>query len=423
MPVRPDTTDPHAATDRTVVLSEYESASPIALSERARAYLRDEINGGSDRGGDRVDVSYTPDGNAVLTATSYVGLVGLPDGPTLEIRPKIPSTNLLYALQYASAASAHTFDTDTRIEAGTLFVDALGILYERELQRVRNRGLHTDYVTRQSVERRLRGRLDVQRQIQRHPPVPTEFECTYEELTPDIPINQAILRVTEGLLRMVSGDQLTGTLRRHARALRRDVSRTHITHADVAAIKLDRLNEHYERILRLTKLFLRNSHVGDVTSGSRRAFSLLVNMNEVFESVVSRAAEAAVADRKGWRIVRQDASKRLLHDGRFDITLKPDFTVRDASGTVRLVGDAKWKRGAPPNADFYQIAAYQRAHAAPSVLVYPSQGGAVADACTIADGHPLRLLELPTSDAYASYAEFRDAVTEAMTAAIDEAIE
>jgi 5-methylcytosine-specific restriction enzyme subunit McrC len=429
MPTPPDTTtdpsvtDPHPPRNETYVITEYNSTPPISLSDQGRTYLRDEINGGTDRDGDRINITHTPDGDAVLTATSYVGLIALPNGPTLEIRPKLPATNLLYILQYATDIAADTFDTDTQLQAGTVFVDALGILYERELQRVRNRGLHTDYVTRHDTEQRLRGHLDIQRQLQRQPPVPTEFECTYQELTPDIPINQAILQVTDALLRMVTDDQLTSALQRHAHALRRDVTRTHITHSDIASIELTRLNDYYDHIFHLTKLFLRNSHVGDITTGSRNAFSLLVNMNTVFENTVTHAAAAAITNRDGWRITPQDNSKQLIHDGRFNVTLKPDFTIRDPDGTVQLIGDAKWKHGTPPNADFYQMTAYQQAHTAPSILAYPSQDGTVRDSCTIINGHPLHLIELPTTDTYPSYEAFQDAVTTAMTTAIDTAIE
>ncbi len=426
MPTPPDTTgttDPHPPHNETHVITEYDSTPPISLSTQARTYLRDEINGGTDRDGDRINVTYTPEGDAVLTATSHVGLIALPDGPTLEIRPKLPATNLLYILQYATNISADTFDTNTQLQAGTVFVDALGVLYERELQRVRNRGLHTDYVTRHATEQRLRGRLDIQRQLQRQPPVPTEFECTYQELTPDIPINQAILQVTDALLRMVTDDQLTSALQRHAHALRRDVTRARITHNDIATVELTRLNDYYDHILQLTKLFLRNSHVGDITTGTRNAFSLLVNMNTVFESAVTHAADTAITDRDGWRITRQDNSKQLIHDGRFNVTLKPDFTIRDPDGTVQLIGDAKWKHGTPPNADFYQMTAYQQAHTAPSILVYPSQGGTISDSCTIVNGHSLYLIELPTTDTYPSYDAFRDAVSTAMTTAIDTAME
>ncbi|TQR22388.1 hypothetical protein C9J85_12210 [Haloferax sp. wsp5] len=38
---------------------------------------------------------------------------------------------------------------------------------------------HSEYQTVSSEEKQLRGRLDVQRQLQRQGPVPTKFECTY----------------------------------------------------------------------------------------------------------------------------------------------------------------------------------------------------------------------------------------------------
>lgn len=69
------------------------------------------------------------------------------------------------------------------------------------------------------------------------------------------------------------------------------------------------------------------------------------------------------------------------------------------------------------------MAAYQQAHSAPCLLAYPSQGGTVSDSCTIVNGHPLHLVELPTTDTYPSYDAFRDAVTDAMHAAIGTTME
>lgn len=414
-----DTAAPEVHEADPIVISEYDPTPPLRLSEPARTYLRDEINGGRNRDGDRISVTYTHDGAAILNATSYVGLVSLPEGPTIEIQPKVPATNLLHILKYATNITAQTYEQETELQAGNLFVEALAVLYERELQRVRRRGLHTGYVDRQAAEHRLRGRLNIQRQLNRQPPVPTKFECDYQELTPDIPINQGILRVTELLTSMVSTEETTHALQRHAHALRRQVTRTPITATELAHVELTRLNDYYENILRLTKLFLRNSHIGDFTTGSRTAFSLLVNMNTVFERAVERAAETAITDRGGWRVTRQDTSKQLIDDGRFNVTLTPDFTIRDKSGTVRLVGDAKWKQGTPPNADFYQIAAYQQAHDAPGILAYPSQAGAIADSCRLTNGQHLELVELPTSESHDAYSAFQQAMTSAMETAIN----
>ena len=82
--------------------------------------------------------------DAILTATQYVGVVSLRDGPTIQIRPKAAGTNLLYLLRYAHNTTATTFESQTPFRQGQTFLDALGALYEAELRRVLSRGLQTD---------------------------------------------------------------------------------------------------------------------------------------------------------------------------------------------------------------------------------------------------------------------------------------
>ena len=86
MPLQPALDD--TAFEADIELAEYESSEPIELSQTAADMLTDEINGGDDRDGDRIKLHYTREGTAVLTATQYVGVVSLRDGPTIQITPK-----------------------------------------------------------------------------------------------------------------------------------------------------------------------------------------------------------------------------------------------------------------------------------------------------------------------------------------------
>ncbi|PYZ03045.1 hypothetical protein C8039_12620 [Halogeometricum sp. wsp3] len=114
-----------------------------------------------------------------ISARQFVGVVALPDGPTIQISPKAAGNNLLYLLRYAQNVSPTTIEQQTGLGQGDSFVDALAALFNQELQEILRRGLHSEYQTVSSEEKQLRGRLDVQRQLQRQGPVPTKFECTY----------------------------------------------------------------------------------------------------------------------------------------------------------------------------------------------------------------------------------------------------
>ena len=393
-----------------IQLAEYEESAPVELSQAAAEMLANEINGSDERDGDRIKLRYTREGKAVLTATQYVGVVSLRDGPTIQVTPKAAGTNLLSLLRYAHNTSATTFESQTHYQQGQTFFDALGSLYETELRRVLNRGLHTDYKRVSGTEQHLKGQLDLQRQLQRQPPNPSAFECTYDELTHDITANRAILYATSLLLGLVSDRSITRSLQQHQQILRRRVELTPVTVQTLDGIQLTRLSEYYEDILRLARLVIGNAFVGELQAGQSASFAVLVNMNTIFEQVVERAISEVLSDRGGWRAEAQEQSQSLLTSGRHLVTLKPDITVYDSAGTVRLVADAKWKTTKPTNADFYQLTSYMLANDAPGLLVYPDCNGDTVSESEVAGKFPLLLIELPTASGRASHEGYTHAI-------------
>lgn len=399
-----------------ITLREYETTEPLELSQRARRVLDSEIN----REVTRLEVQYQSDGSARLRATQHVGVVSLPDGPTIEIRPKASGTDLLAMLQYAHRVDATTIDEETSLTAGQTFIEALASIYKAELDTVLRQGLQTDY---QRVDRTvpyLRGRVNVQRQLQRHGPMPTTFDCTYDERTADTIVNRAVLYATTLLMRFVRDRSLSQALERHQHRLRRQVSLEPVRPVDLERIELTRLSAYYTDLLRLTKLVLRSVHVDELRSGRRASFALLVDMNQIFEKVVERAMKAFVAERPGWTSHSQVNSQKLVTGGKRSITIQPDVLVRDGEGRPVLVGDAKWKMDAdrsraPSNEDIYQLVAYQVAHDVPGMLLYPEQEGRVGSQYSVRGLQSLTLVEVPTSYDRRRFESFEQTVLEAIT--------
>lgn len=386
-----------------IQLAEYENSDPVELSQTAADMLTEEINGGDDRDGDRIKLQYTRDGEAVLTATQYVGVVSLRDGPTIQVTPKAAGTNLLSLLQYAHDTSANTFETRTQYREGQTFFDALGSIYETELQRVLSLGLHTDYKRVSGTKQHVRGQLDLQRQLQHQLPTPSAFECNYDELTHDITANRSILYATSLLLGLVKDRDVTQSLRQHQQMLRRRVELTPVTIQDLNGIQLTRLSEYYEDILRLARLVIGNAFVGRLKAGQSASFAMLVNMNTIFEQVVERAIDEILPDGEGWTIKTQEQTQSLLTGGQHTVTLKPDVTVYDDTDTVRLVADAKWKTDKPKNSDFYQLTSYMLDNDAPGMLIYPDCGRDNASESEVAEEFSLSLVELPTATESSSH--------------------
>jgi 5-methylcytosine-specific restriction enzyme subunit McrC len=386
-------------------LREYEATAPLdedVLSQRARGVITQEINDDETR----LQLEYQPDGTAKIRATQYVGIVTLPGELTIEIRPKVEGASLLELVQYTRGIKAQTINQPTAMFEGDRFVDALASLFVAELETVLTRGLHKAYRRVEASEQFVRGRLAVQRQIRRQGTMPTEFECTYDELTVDTIVNRAVLFATTLLQQFVSDAELARSLRRQQQRLRRQVELAHVRPVDLERVELNRLAAHYEDLFRLTKLVIRNVHVEDLQAADRSSFGLLVNMNSVFEKVVERAVRDAIATRPGWTMQRQATSNELVSDGYRPINIKPDVLVTDSGGTPQLVGDAKWKidepernRREPSTEDIYQLVAYQVAHDAKGVLFYPAQKRDLRSTYAVKSLEALTLIAVPVEPA------------------------
>ena len=259
-------------------LQEYESSDPLDLSDRAIRMIKSEVNDDAER----IELSFDRQGRAILQATQYVGILSLPDGPTLQIQPKASQTNLFKLLQYAQGVRSETIEQETPIAAGRTFIEALAALFEAELDSVIRQGLHRDYRRVEQVKNELRGRLDVQKQIQRQGATPTQFECSYDELTYDTIPNQAALFAGTLLTRFVRDQTLERSLQRHCQRLRQRVTLKPVRSVELNGIKLTRLSDHYSDLIRLTKLILRSIYVREFTSGGQSSFAILIDMNQIF---------------------------------------------------------------------------------------------------------------------------------------------
>lgn len=323
---------------------------------------------------DELTVTKHTQTQATVESKRSIGVVGLPSGKSLEIRPKFES-NLLQLLSYADWIDD---DMATRGPAGykpgESFVDLLASLFIQEMKHVLKRGLHREYQDKQEVEQYVRGRLDLQRQIRSQGPQATKFECEYDDLTTDTVLNRLLLQAAVTLRPLLENKQLQSELNRVTSLFRQQVTLTEVTAMERANLSLTRLNDYYCDALQLAELILNSSFIDDLSAGQQQFRSLLKNMENLFETVVYEGVEACLRSTT-YSVTAVDQG-HLLTTGDQDVQkLEPDFTVTNQTGTVVLVGDAKWKsiENRPSREDLYQIAAYQAKFGVPGMLVYPEQ--------------------------------------------------
>ncbi|MWV38873.1 hypothetical protein [Natrialba sp. INN-245] len=392
-----------------ITLAEHDETEPFSLSEPDQNFLESLSEKSRP-----LSVTYTADGTASISSSSYVGVMTLPSGTTVEVTPKETVSNLLYLLQYAFDVPASTIEQTTGLKPSETFIDAFGALFHAELNEVLRQGIRRDYKRVQTLEQEVRGRLDVQRQIQRPTTVPTDFAVEYDAFTSDTVLNRAIHRATQIVTSLVEDEHLSSKLSHQEKKLQQFVSPTHVSLEELNTIEITRLNAYYEDLLELTRLVLSRLFFEDLSYGDRQSFGLFINMNSIFEKAAERAFREAARDISSeWRVEGQ-ANIRNIISGPHAVTMKPDFVVSDSSGSVFFVGDAKWKTGSLQSGDVHQITSYILSEKASGILVYPQQGGR-KEPSRVHDGMndwSLQSVELPTATDAKSYYEYRDRLIE-----------
>lgn len=389
-----------------ISLEEHDSTDPFPISSEDTAFLQRLIAKNSPA---PLELSFDSNGKVRVHTGSHVGVLTLPSGTQIEVSPKESVTRLLWLLQYAFDTPVDSMDVETEFSMASSFFDAIGILFWNEIKAVLDQGLHRGYVQTQAIEDHVRGRINVQKQLQRPIPQPTDFAVTYDEFTTETLLNQAVLAALRVLIRLVRDAELAGRLRHEEQRLRQFTTPTPVTIEAVNRIELSRLNKHYEMLLDLTKTVLSREFFEDITAGENRSLALFVNMNNIFERVVEQSFRTAVGDLAGLQVEGQ-ASIQNIVDGPHAVAMRPDVVVRRSDGTTVTVVDAKWKTGSASSGDVYQLTSYILALEAPGALVYPGHIQRDGETSTVQNQYQLQSIGLATDAPANSYREYADAI-------------
>lgn len=331
---------------------------------------------------------FTHANHTTLKARQYVGVVQL-GAEAIEVIPKIDGLNDLGArinlfrmLARTRRLEIHEADI-ARLAAQNLNILEIFIrLFCDKLFAEVHRGLVSRYERHADNLPTLRGKLLTGLQATLNAFQPERFQCEFDEFTIDTPLNR-VLKTTVRFLRRVT---------RHSDNARRlaELDFTLEGVRDVAAAALewhrlhfDRANRRYEPLLSMARMILQN-RTQDVTAGDLDGFSLLFDMNELFEEYIGEVARAAFTT-KGWQVVLQGPSHALLQDagtGAGVFQTKPDITGLRDRKPVWII-DTKWKRldedernQGIAQADVYQMLGYaHRYDVRDVVLLYPHQAG------------------------------------------------
>jgi 5-methylcytosine-specific restriction enzyme subunit McrC len=368
-----------------------EPAGPKAFSrihaERLLSVARASPLGGRD------GVRILTDHHRKLRAQQVVGIIAA-EGCRIEILPKIDMHGsgedevsrgsirrqlvhmLAVALDLEVTGGALT-DLDWQKED---MLEILVGMFVRKLADALRHGMPRRYLGHEEDLPALRGRLDATRQFTVLATAPHRLACRFDALSPDIPLN----RIMKAAVTHLAAVSRSGENRRRLRELA-------FLYADIAALPakalpwdavvLDRTNGAWRDLISLAKLLLRD-RLQNTSSGGERGFSLLFEMNTLFEEYVGRTLARVLAG-SGLSVHLQAGRLFCLQEEESEkkrFQTRPDILVKRGA-KVEMVIDTKWKNIASrledpkqgvSQGDVYQMMAYGRIYECPRLtLLYP----------------------------------------------------
>jgi 5-methylcytosine-specific restriction enzyme subunit McrC len=270
-----------------------------------------------------------------LRAQAKVGAVRF-EGFDLIIRPKAGLQNVFYLMGIERPRDWWSNDEVDLLVHHDLFA-GIARLLAHTIERAIGRGVQHGYVERRERLVALRGRIDLREQLRR-PCIPVPTSCRYDDYTADTKLNQLIRAALSRVLRLPG---VPGAVRRtlHLQlSLLEEVSPVEPDLQWADKWQSSRLDRRYLPAVRLSALVLRRLVLSEA-AGSTRAYSFLVDMNQLYERFIEEGLRKRLqATDSSIRVLGQE--QRYL-DVEHRLMIRPDVVVRRGLSTA-FVLDAKY---------------------------------------------------------------------------------
>ena len=299
--------------------------------------------------------------------------------PTLQARTLL--INLLKSLRdspfkQSNIASLHTQNMP--------LLEVFVRMFLGELDRLIKRGIKSDYILEEENRLFLKGKLLFSENLKYNFAHKERFFTQSDEYSPNIAPNR-IISSTLALLSTQNFSSETSRILNQMRFIFADIPPSRHLESDFAKSHQNanlRQFDAYQNILAWCAIFLRH-HSPTPYNGVHKAFALLFDMNELFESFVAQELKK-YSKNTDFYIKTQENSKYLItHNGKNKFNMRPDIVLYKKEETqnknIIAIADTKWKMldfaradSGILQADLYQLFAYLAKYEAHhGIIIYP----------------------------------------------------
>lgn len=311
----------------------------------------------------------------VLQAQNFVGVIQTKDGTTIEILPKISSVEskekskeiLIKMLKTVKKSPFKNFNMANLKSSKLPLLEIFISMFLEELAKLVQKGIKSDYVTKEENLKFLKGKLKIGEQIKQNTIHKERFFVEYQEFSSDR-VENRLIKTTLGYLYKKSKSNRNQQRIREFLFVFDEIKPSHDIKTDFSKVRLNRQMKDYEQVLLWCKTFLLENSFSPY-KGDDVAFALLFDMNLLFESYVGDYLK-----KKGLDVSLQDKGKHLVEAPK-KFALKPDIVIKHENEII--VADTKWKiikeEKDISQSDMYQLFAYGKKYKNQQLyLIYPS---------------------------------------------------
>ena len=319
----------------------------------------------------------------IITATNYVGVIAMTDGTSIEILPKVYSSDtytyekakklLIDMLKTLKDTTYKSFQT-TNVSAEKMNIFEIFIrMYIDEIFFIVKRGLKCNYETVQSNENVYKGKMLFSKQIKHNFIHKEKSYVEYDVFNVNRAENKLIKATLQYLYKTSSSIKNKNDIKTLLHSFT-EVEASLNYQSDFSKVVSDRNMKDYTFAMLWSKVFLSGKSFTSF-SGSEIAVALLFPMETLFESYIAVQLKRLL-NNSDYTVSAQDKTHHLFENPT-KFLMKPDIVIKNDSNV--FVMDTKWKllSEAKANygisqADMYQMYAYQKKYNAQNVtLLYP----------------------------------------------------
>ena len=304
-------------------------------------------------------------GKKAFRAQNYVGVIQTKDGTIIEILPKIQNVSeeeskeiLIKMLKTLKKSPFKNFNMAHLKSSKMPLLEIFITMFLEELSRLIQKGIKSDYITKEENLKFLKGKLKINEQIKHNYIHKERFFVEYQEFMSDRVENKLIKTTLEFLYKKSKSNRNQQRIREFLFVFD-EIPPCKDFKIGFSKVKLNRQMKDYEQVLLWCKTFLLENSFSPY-KGNDVAFALLFDMNLLFESYVGDYLK-----KKGLHVNLQDKTHHLAFEnnsGRF--RLKPDIVI-NKDMEDEIIADTKWKilsedkaYNGVSQADMYQLYAY-----------------------------------------------------------------